>query len=325
MRFFIFIFTFFTFNLVAQEVSIMSYNIGSVNWNTTKDSVVGRILANDVDVICLNEAGGSKLSYLTTVLANYRLLQTFGNTPNQTSTHIFIKNAISVLDSGFVQTDTYVGYTGQDRFVNWGKLSYNNISFFVYANHFVSPYGTNADSAIIGQYRHANTMVQLMNSHYIYNLPQITCGDFNADSSKAVMQFLQHQTPITYNNTIISNPIILNDSWYLANPFISKPSTVSIGMANASIDWILTNTHTNVIGAFIDNSGVNINGLFPSDHFPIITIFTLSMTSINENYNLKKKLFKVVDILGRKTKNNKNTLLFYIYDDGKVEKRIVIE
>ena len=60
----------------------MSYNIGSVNWNTTKDSVVGRILANDVDVICLNEAGGSKLSYLTTVLANYRLLQTFGKPDN---------------------------------------------------------------------------------------------------------------------------------------------------------------------------------------------------------------------------------------------------
>ena len=167
-------------------------------------------------------------------------------------------------------------------------------------------------------------MVQLMNSHSIYNLPQITCGDFNADSSKAVMQFLQHQTPITYNNTNISNPIILNDSWYLANPFISKPSTVSIGMANASIDWILTNTHTNVIGALIDNNGVNINGLFPSDHFPLITTFEFSMSSIKENLNLNRKLFKVVDILGRETKGT-NQPLFYIYDDGTVEKRITIE
>jgi hypothetical protein len=49
------------------------------------------------------------------------------------------------------------------------------------------------------------------------------------------------------------------------------------------------------------------------------------MSSIKENLNLNRKLFKVVDILGRKTNNNKNTLLFYIYDDGKVEKRIVIE
>jgi len=30
----------------------------------------------------------------------------------------------------------------------------------------------------------------------------------------------------------------------------------------------------------------------PSDHFPIITIFAFSMTSINENYNLKKNYLK---------------------------------
>ena len=38
-----------------------------------------------------------------------------------------------------------------------------------------------------------------------------------------------------------------------------------------------------------------------------------------------KKLFKTTDILGRETKGNKNTSLFYIYDDGTVEKKIVIE
>jgi len=37
------------------------------------------------------------------------------------------------------------------------------------------------------------------------------------------------------------------------------------------------------------------------------------------------KLFKIVDILGRDAKGKKNEPLFYIYDDGTVEKRIVIE
>ena len=40
--------------------------------------------------------------------------------------------------------------------------------------------------------------------------------------------------------------------------------------------------------------------------------------------NSNKKLIKYVDVLGR-TNNPSNTLLFYIYDDGTVEKRIVIE
>jgi len=41
--------------------------------------------------------------------------------------------------------------------------------------------------------------------------------------------------------------------------------------------------------------------------------------------NANRKLQKVVDILGRQTKGKKNVPLFYIYDDGAVEKRITIE
>jgi len=51
-------------------------------------------------------------------------------------------------------------------------------------------------------------------------------------------------------------------------------------------------------------------------------------TSLEENYsNLKsiKKLIKIVDVLGRETKKAKNEPLFYIYDDGTVEKKIVVE
>ena len=39
----------------------------------------------------------------------------------------------------------------------------------------------------------------------------------------------------------------------------------------------------------------------------------------------QKTLIKIVDILGRETNPKANTLLFYIYDDGTVEKRITIE
>jgi Leucine-rich repeat (LRR) protein len=49
-----------------------------------------------------------------------------------------------------------------------------------------------------------------------------------------------------------------------------------------------------------------------------------SGTSIQE-HSTNKELLKVTDILGRKTKGTKNEVLFYIYDDGTVEKRIVIE
>ena len=51
---------------------------------------------------------------------------------------------------------------------------------------------------------------------------------------------------------------------------------------------------------------------------------TLIVTGI-ETYNISnKELLKVTDLLGRETKQT-NQPLFYIYDDGTVEKRIVIE
>ena len=49
----------------------------------------------------------------------------------------------------------------------------------------------------------------------------------------------------------------------------------------------------------------------------------LTTTAIQE-HTTSKKLLKVTDLLGRETKQT-NQPLFYIYDDGTVEKRIVIE
>ena len=52
---------------------------------------------------------------------------------------------------------------------------------------------------------------------------------------------------------------------------------------------------------------------------------TSGVTEIQE-VNADKKLFKIINILGKHSgKDNSNELLFFIYDDGTVEKRIVIE
>ena len=51
----------------------------------------------------------------------------------------------------------------------------------------------------------------------------------------------------------------------------------------------------------------------------------IGQTTAIKEYTTKKMLLKITDILGRETKGTKNEPLFYIYDDGTVEKRIVIE
>jgi dienelactone hydrolase len=47
-------------------------------------------------------------------------------------------------------------------------------------------------------------------------------------------------------------------------------------------------------------------------------------TGIDEK-SFDKELIRVIDILGRKTNERKNETIFYIYDDGTVEKRLIIE
>ena len=44
-----------------------------------------------------------------------------------------------------------------------------------------------------------------------------------------------------------------------------------------------------------------------------------------EEHITTKELLKITDILGREIKETKNKLLFYIYDDGTVEKKIILE
>jgi hypothetical protein len=50
-----------------------------------------------------------------------------------------------------------------------------------------------------------------------------------------------------------------------------------------------------------------------------------SVTSIGEIDLFDKKLIKVVDILGRETTINSNQTLFFIYEDGTIEKRYIID
>jgi hypothetical protein len=48
----------------------------------------------------------------------------------------------------------------------------------------------------------------------------------------------------------------------------------------------------------------------------------LGWTTINKSAN-KKELIMITDLLGRETKEIKNQLLFYIYNDGSVEKKTI--
>ncbi len=63
-----------------------------------------------------------------------------------------------------------------------------------------------------------------------------------------------------------------------------------------------------------------------SDHRPIgLKLDVNNVTYIPNKMNTEKRVIKFLDILGREVMKKKSGLIFEIYDDGKVEKKIVLD
>jgi hypothetical protein len=72
----------------------------------------------------------------------------------------------------------------------------------------------------------------------------------------------------------------------------------------------------------VDTGNISQHGVFIDNFVLVETTEPLSMQEANNN---NKQLLKIVDILGRESKPTATGLLFYIYSDATVEKRIVVE
>ena len=64
----------------------------------------------------------------------------------------------------------------------------------------------------------------------------------------------------------------------------------------------------------------DINGCIADTAF-----YQLTTVAINEIINTEKKLLRMIDVFGQETPYRKNTPLFFIYNDGTIEKKIVFE
>jgi len=125
------------------------------------------------------------------------------------------------------------------------------------------------------------------------------------------------------STTTLNNEIVLNKIDALGNNLWNTSFSNYLGntiMANSNIE------QTNDGGYVL--SGYSIDTTL--QQYNLLLIKTDGNGNITSTFNIpmnskKGKLLKVTDILGRETKGKRNQPLFYIYDDGTVEKRIVIE
>jgi CubicO group peptidase (beta-lactamase class C family) len=82
-----------------------------------------------------------------------------------------------------------------------------------------------------------------------------------------------------------------------------------------------------------DSAGLIILTNGEGNYYPIeleiesyIPLFNTTPTAITDiNISNNRELIKIIDVLGRESKDLKNQPIFYIYDDGTVEKKIILE
>ena len=107
-------------------------------------------------------------------------------------------------------------------------------------------------------------------------------------------------------------------------------ATLTATQTGATYQWIDCDDESNIVGetnqsftpAVTGNYAVivNVNGCSNTSECRLV-----DFTGINELNNTLKQLIKIVDVLGRETPFKPNTPLLYIYNDGTVERKMIIE
>jgi len=107
-----------------------------------------------------------------------------------------------------------------------------------------------------------------------------------------------------YNTTAVTDPLVL------------ETGSTSRCWRGGSWNYHEATLQTAIRFAAEENRG--------NDHFGFRVCKALATSIGTIDIQKERKLLKITDLLGRET-NQINQPLFYIYDDGTVEKRIIIE
>jgi hypothetical protein len=135
------------------------------------------------------------------------------------------------------------------------------------------------------------------------------------------------------DNVIVGNSVYTTNGNY-TDTLATSNGCDSIVYTNIAVDYNTSSYDTLSVAASIVWNGIPLN---VSGDYSVTLInsvgcdsianlnLTVTTTGIFDIANNKRTLVKITDMLGQETPYRKNTPLLYIYDDGTVEKRIVIE
>jgi len=135
------------------------------------------------------------------------------------------------------------------------------------------------------------------------------------------------------DNVVVGNSVY-NTSGLYTDSLTTSTGCDSIVYTNIAMDYNSSSYDTLSVSASIVWNGLSlsVSGDYSTTLInsagcdSIVNLnLTVTTTGISDIANTEKFLLRITNMLGQETPYKRNTPLFYIYDDGTVEKRIVIE
>lgn len=252
----------------GESLSVLTFNIryGTANdgdhaWEHRKQIVADFIAEADADVLAIQEGLDFQLDDLAAVLAAYQKIGVHrgGGTKDEFS-GLYVRNGIKVFESGtfwLSETPDVVASKSWDsslpRTATFAKIQWDGEDVCIYGTHFDHR----------GEQARAMSS-KIIREHAPDDMPVIVMGDFNAEPSdvpmtnfslelyESVVAGLMPQSKLgTFNG--FKDP---TGGRRIDHILIKNPS---------SKNWLMTKT------AKIHDQ--KVNGLFPSDHFPVSATF----------------------------------------------------
>ena len=140
-------------------------------------------------------------------------------------------------------------------------------------------------------------------------------------------------TPTTVTYTTLANPYMntflysFDINWNVTNfntgAFITSDTVYNPTFTLNNLDTVLVCATATITGQGMTFTCMLCDTILYNGGWMIMSMGQpMGIKNIKSN---KKQFLKVIDMLGRNVKGTKNTPVFYIYDDGTVEKKIIIE
>ena len=264
------------------EVSVMSFNIrygtagdGENRWQNRRQMVFDLVGRCDPDVVGLQEALGFQIDEVCKALPQYAMIgvgRDDGKTKGEYSAILYRRERFEVEQGGTFWLSDTPEIPGS---ITWGNACTRICTWarFVERKTGRAFYHYNLHLDHISQPSREKSVVLL--AERIRNRkrsePFVVTGDVNAGENNPAILFLKGKTAVPgKDNGNVENPLPMVDTFRALHPDANDVGTFHSFKGDCTgdkIDFILTTSDVQALDAQIIRD--NVDGRYPSDHFPV--------------------------------------------------------